>query len=382
MESEKSYQNKLKLFVVVFSTLTIIVVVFNVFMNPYGYYSDYQFEEKAINNDRIAKYQWIKELEEQPECYSFGSSNSMRISPDSLESITGLKSFNYGMFHATAEDFWSILNALLEADVKRPKLVVFCLDDWNFADKPAPADEVFSGAEKRLAYKPVFAHHLKDYSIMKLYWARFKSALQISQLKVSWSGFFKMITNGSSFERKLTNMTDIFYENGTRIKYGSLNDPDYDLTDTCETGTFEMSEYLREVDSLWKCFPISHTGLMSKSHEDFDNFSQRRLELFYQTILKLEEIDCKVVINIMPNQPFHRDLIVEKTNYLERLENFKLYLSWIESRFKNVICVKDNNDVKNFNGFENHFFDHIHPTSVNSDLMIESFRTELENYAF
>ena len=108
----------------------------------------------------------------------------------------------------------------------------------------------------------------------------------------------------------------------------------------------------------------------------------RRLTLFYRTVEKLDKLGCKMVINIMPNQPYHKSLIEKETNYTERMKNFRLYLDFLASKFPGIIIIQDNSDISNFGGEENHFFDHIHPTSYNSDLMIESFRDKLEEHAF
>ncbi|MDA7803716.1 hypothetical protein N8987_04000 [Crocinitomix sp.] len=378
MESPKLF----KIFLITFVSSIVSIVVFNFYFNVYGLFSDYQTSYRVVVNDRVGKYNWIINMEEKPEAYIFGSSNSMRMNPDSIESITGLKSFNMGMFHARVEDFWCMANALLNSDETHPKLIIFCIDDWNFADEPPKSDEIFQGAEKRLAYKPVLSKYLDDFSKIKLNWGKLSAALTFDHFENSFLALQKCIIDSAHFQKNIPTMLTTFYENGVRKKYGKMDEPNRDITDTCETGTYDMTASLKEINENWKTFPFTPRGILDKSHSAFDKLSDRRIKLFERMIKMLNKYNCKVILNMMPNQPYFKKIIEEQTTFKTRLNRLLTYFNKLKMKYDNIILIKDNSDISNFNGDPNHFFDYMHPTSVNSDRMIESMRTELQEYAF
>lgn len=382
MSESVNYKKRLRYFLALLVSLVVFVSAFNIYFNVYGLFSDAQFEYKMVHNDRVSKFNWVLDLEEEPECFILGSSNSMRLRPDSLKAITGLNTFNFGLFHSRAEDFWCMSNALLDSLKTPPKLIVFCLDDWNFSDQPPKNDEFFRGAEKRLSFKKTFSHYLDDYAAYKLRWAQLKASLTLEHLQYSSVAFWKLITADSAYPKKIAPMTDVFYLDGTRKKYFGLDEKAEDLSDTCETGTYDMTAHLTSVDSLYRLYPETKNGLIDKSNENFKWFSYRRLELFERTIALLESKNVQVILNLMPLQPYFREVLMRQTNYVYRLKFMVGYMEYLQARYSNIILIKDNSAIENFNGFENHFFDYMHPTYVNSNLMIESFRNELEKHAF
>jgi hypothetical protein len=352
----------------------------NIYVNPYSSFSDYQLETKKVHSDRVSKYERLLAIEEIPEAFIFGSSNSMRFRPDYLKEKSGLNSFNYGVFHARVEDFWCISNVLINELHFEPKLVVFCLDDWNFADEPAPNDEFFKGAEKRLAYKFVYSKYLDDYSDVKLKWFQFKSSINIDQTLASISALKEQVDSSRSWEKTVPDISETFYEDGVRKKYGKLTGG-ADISELAESGEFDVTQDLKDTHKDWKRFANTKDGILTGSHEMFENFSMRRLRLFVRTIELLNDSDCEVVLNLMPLQPYYQNLVVESTNYLERMRSLNSFLLFVQSKFENVILLVDNSDIQFFNGFENHFFDTIHPTSVNSDLMLDRIFNLLEEDA-
>jgi len=375
-------KSKFWFIITTFFLLITIISVLNIYTNTYGLFSDYQLSYKEVHNDRISKFNWVINQNPQPRAFIFGSSNSMRFNPDSIFTYTGLPCINFGLFHARSEDYWCMANALIAELKEPPKLIVFCIDDWNFCDEPAPSDEIFKGTEKRLAVKSNFSKYLDDFAYSKLIWSQLKFSLSYEHLKSSLNAVYFSLTDSAGFKKSIPLMTETFYEDGTRRVYGRIDEKPGDLTDTCESGKFNVSKYLYEVDSAWKHFPPTKNGILDKSHENFKWFSYRRLDLFDRTIQLLSEKNCKVVFNIMPNQPYFKKILEEKTNYLQRLTYLNQYLKYLQMKYPNVIAIKDNSDISNFNGFENHFFDYMHPTSVNSSLMMLTFKNELESYAF
>jgi hypothetical protein len=370
MEKNKKNKKYLLIFLFLFGSLVLCTSLFNIYFNPYSTFSDYQFESKKVYSDRVAKFKKIESLESKPEGYVLGSSNSMRMLPDHLEQETGLSFFNYGVFHARVEDFWAISNVLISDLNAEPKLILLCLDDWNFADEPPPSDELFLGAEKRLAYKDVYAKYLDDFSEIKQNWFQFKASINIDQSLGSLSVLRAQIDSADSWEKTIPDISETFFDDGVRKRYGILGRDD-DITEEVEKGELDVSAQLEKTHLDWKKYPVTKDGILSNSHEVFENFSMRRLKLFYRTLKLLEGNDCKVILNVMPLQPYYKKLVLDATNYEERMLNFNKYLSWLNLHLSNIVLIQDNSDISDFSGFENHFFDHIHPSSVNSSLMID-----------
>src|SRR5438132_14386869 len=90
-----------------------IVVGLNIYVNSYGYYGDKQLGNAEVFNAHIAKYYHLKNSGFKPEAVVLGSSNSMRMLPRAIDSIFNLKAFNYGVYQATAEDFYCVSKTLV-----------------------------------------------------------------------------------------------------------------------------------------------------------------------------------------------------------------------------------------------------------------------------
>ena len=381
MSENKTYKKQVRVFLGVFILLVATTSIVNIYFNPYATFSNYQFEKRVVVSDRMQKCLQVKGLSEKPEAFVLGSSNSMRFLPKTIDSLTGLNAYNYGVFHARVEDFWCISNVILKDFKLRPKLVLFCIDDWNFADEPAPPDEFFEGAEKRLAFKPIYAKYLDDYSTGKLLWNQFKASINVDQTTASLDVLKDQLVNGRTWTKEIVDYSTTFFDDGVRIRYGTLGS-DRDVTEEAESGQFDVTQSLMSTHEDWKKYPKTNRGILSDSHEMFENFSPRRLELFVRTIELLEENGCKVILNLMPLQPYYKSLVLETTNYSKRIDHLKNFLAWLKLRHHNILLVQDNTDISYFSGHENHFFHNIHPTSVNSDLMLFRLFREIDVNAF
>jgi hypothetical protein len=341
----------------------------NLYVNPYGFFGDLHVGSGPIFNARYDKHVNLLTLDTKPEVIVMGSSNSMRMRPQSIQELTGLPSYNYGVYHARAEDFYCI-GQLLTADEKTtPKAIILCLDDWNLADEPALPDEVFAGAEKRLAYKPLLARHLDDYSVGKLFWARFKAALSWTHTKASLDAL-RSAKESADFSRKQNPLAAVFFKDGVRKNYGSVFGDD--VTDLAESGEYDVGTALKTHHEEMLGYSQHHLGFITTSHEMFEKFSDRRWNYLDRFFDRMDTAGVKVILNVMPNQPFYQQLVREHGNYDERISIFLKRLNELEEKHDCIILLKDNHNIENFGGSEHHFFDHMHPTSVNSDLMLKS----------
>jgi len=372
--SSKSFLKIFSFSIIFLCALTISV---NVFINPYGYYGDQSLGGAYITNAHIAKYNYLKNLKNKPNTFILGSSNAMRFTPKTIDSALNLNSFNFGVYQASIEDFYCISKVIIEDLNIKPKLMFICIDDWNFSSYSKKKDVVFTGAQNRLAYKTKFSKHLKDYSPLVLYWSRFKTAISIDQTITSLNSLKESILNKSVI-KLTTNIEDAFYKNGVRKKYANLQGAD--ITEIAQSGKYDVTKYLNDEHN--KSLKNIKTGIFKNSHEDFNKLQPERLNLLIELVEYLQHNNVKIIFNIMPLQPFYKSLVIKYSNYNERMSELIGFLTNLKSKYNNVLIVKDNSDISNFNGDPSHFFDHIHPTSINSDLMIFSILKKINKDAF
>lgn len=361
----------------VFVLLIAPVIAINIYINPYGYYGDYQLGEAPIFNAHIAKYYALKDSSFKPEAVVIGSSNSMRMLPATIDSLFGLKAFNYGVYHAGVEDFWCIANTLVNDLKIKPKLFIICIDDWNFKSYSQARDAVFKGAQNRLSYKPVFSKYLHDYSGVVLNWNRIKTAISFEQFETAYPLFIAKLQD-NSIKKTILPLSNAFFKDGTRKFYFDMEGKD--IVDAAEKGEYKLTDYLKVKHAEAQLrYP---KGIIKGNNEDFEKFQEERLLLFEELISFLEKNNIKVIMNVMPLNNYFYALLKEHSNYEERIRTLMARLNRIRSQHPNVILVADNHLLKNFGGDTDAFFDQIHPTSVTSNKMLYSIKNKLGAYAF
>jgi len=79
-----------------------------------------------------------------PEAMVFGSSRVMGIDADQIQSLTGLRAFNYGVYGAQPTTYLAQLRYVVHLGVKL-KLVVLGVDEFTFGDRPQHFDMQFAG---------------------------------------------------------------------------------------------------------------------------------------------------------------------------------------------------------------------------------------------
>lgn len=362
-----NYQKRIFLVLSCIILFTISIIVLNIFINPYGFYGEKQKKIQILNSRRL-KLNFIETNTCKYEAFVLGSSNSMRFDPELIEKKTNLKAYNYGVFYATAEDYYVLPKLLFEVETIHPKLILFCLDVFSFRKAIKTHDEVFKGARNRLSYYSRASKYLPDYSDLKLNWFRFKSALTFEQTSAS----FRALCDGSLTNLVFTrSYTSAFTNSGCRKKYANFEGEN--ITDIAEKGDYQISKYISSKDKEFLKARNGYKGIVSVTgNYDFEGLSNRRLNLFEKTIEYLSKKECKVVINIMPVEPYFYSLLSKRTKHIENVKQLTRFCNYLKNKYPNVVIVKDNSRVGSFDGFNNHFFDQYHPTYINSNLMIES----------
>ena len=355
--------------------ILISIASLNIFINPYGFYGSSQ-KSVEILNARELKYNDVSQLEIKPQAFVFGSSNSMRFLPSSIEKQTKLNAYNYGLFYATAEDYYSLPKTLYQINEVEPKLIIFCLDVFSFIETPESFDEVFRGAKNRLSYYKNASKYLPDFSQLKLLRYRLKSAFTFKQSLRSIRALIDKDLTPLS-EKNLFNKT--FLEKGVRKIYNDFEGNNVTLI--AEEGRYDIESYIKRKDLEFSKARNGYKGIVSVlGNYDFKELSERRLALFEKSIKYLNARNCKVIINLMPVQPYFDKLLSERTNHHNNVANLNTFCKSLSEKYRNIILVKDNSHINNFKGKPKHFFDSYHPTSVNSNLMIESLNLSSKSF--
>lgn len=366
-----NYKKRIFLVLSCIFLFSISIIVLNIFINPYGFYGKKQKKIQILNARRL-KLNFIEKSNVNYEAFVLGSSNSMRFNPELIEKKTKLKAYNYGVFYATAEDYYVLPKLLFELETTKPKLILFCLDVFSFRKVVKTHDEVFEGARNRLSYFPRASKYLNDYSDVKLNWFRLKSALTFEQTSISLNALYDgNLTNLSFTESYASAITN----NGCRKKYANFEGKD--ITDIAEKGDYQISKYIERKDIEFLKARNGYKGIVSVTgNYDFEGLSNRRLRLFEKTIEYLSKKECKVVINIMPVEPYFYSLLTKRTKHIENVKELTTFCNYLKRKYPNIAIVKDNSQVDSFKGLNNHFFDQYHPTYKNSNLMIESLKLD------
>lgn len=85
------------------------------------------FETKAVASPRENKYNMLQNSKKEYQAFILGSSSAHRFHTSVVEKITGFKTFNYSVQHATPEDYIAITRHIL-SKAKKPKLFLIQLD--------------------------------------------------------------------------------------------------------------------------------------------------------------------------------------------------------------------------------------------------------------
>jgi len=118
--------------------------------------------------------------------------------------------------------------------------------------------------------------------------------------------------------------------------------------------------------------------IFEDGHELFRSFDKKDIDLFDSLLSMLNSIGTKVIINVMPTQPYYQQLLSMNSNYNERIKLLLEYMNNFKHKYQNIIIVKDNHMISDFNGGSEDFFDCMHPTTRNSNLMLYSIKNALK----
>lgn len=376
MQSEKSSKLFTRIFLIFIISGCALIMGLCIYVNPWGNYGSKGFA--FLYNVRYAKTVYLSELPKQelPDIFILGSSNVMRFSPETIKDRWNMSAFNYGVFWGKAEDELLIAKHILLDLKHKPKLFIIGVDTWTF--KPHENEHpVFPGLRRRLINTPDLIKHHPDIAGYQIFWSKVRDLFSIQQLELVYRAF----NNPKPKQRKEVaelgeNDPQFFQLDGTRIAYGDVyGNSQKDIFNDVENGTYHITQYFEEIVKD----PDDEKHFINYSSYHFENFWDKRIGYFEQLIQLAGEHSIKVVLVMNPIHPLFLDYLGKKSKYhLKNQSELKTLLQRIKRTNDHVLRIVDASQLKNFGGDPDGFYDEIHPSTKNCDLILNMVFDRLE----
>jgi hypothetical protein len=157
-------------------------------INPRGEFTSERFPWVRTNSRRVKLELYRKYASEKPvTILLFGSSRTMLIEPRDVDFVTGMRSFNFGVFSASPEDYLALYRWMHRRRYI-PQILVVGLDPESLGSKEREFAELYDNPELGREVFPrtplrAFIHRLTLYkNTFRLYYA--KDAIRSMKLSV------------------------------------------------------------------------------------------------------------------------------------------------------------------------------------------------------
>ena len=339
------------------------MLMLSVYINPWGNYGKKGYFN--LYNTRLTKTDYIESLsnEELPQVVVLGSSNVMRFRPATIKQYLGKSAFCYGVFWGKSEDMLCITKHLVKDLNHAPELLIIGIDTWTF--KPAQDEHpIFPGVRRRLLNTPVLVEHHPDVKRIPLYWSKFIDAFSNQQIIAAIKAFRR--SKGSRSPYLTLNESSLFDLDGTRVSYGDVYGSDGQIFEAVESSEYPITERLAEIVEAGRYRELHHFNTYN-----FDSFYPPRVK-YMELLLELcDQEGIQVVFVKNPVHPIFWDVLMEHTPQSRNLVKLEELLERFEKEYKVVLGTVDASQIENFGGDPEGFFDEIHPSSKNCDLILQ-----------
>jgi hypothetical protein len=351
-------------FVATFAAGALLIVGFNAWVNPWGNCGRVKYP--GVYNDRLAKSDYLDGLppDRLPRAIVLGSSNEMRFSPATIQAALNLSAFNFAVFWGRTDDFLCITRHLVHDLHHRPALLIIGMDTWTFREGENE-HPVFPGVSRLLLNTPQLVKNHPDVSPVPLYWAKFIDAFSGEQLKLSWKLLHQGKPRGA---QPPLGASEFFAPDGARILFYDVYGPDphKNIFADVEAGRYPITKYLQRLKDKGRIREMVHFNSY-----DFEGFSAQRIRYLDLLLDLCQREGIKVVFVMNPVHPVFWDVIAAQTPHLKNIEKLRALLKDLSKRYPAVVAVIDATRIQNFDGDPEGFFDEIHPSTHNCDLIID-----------
>ncbi len=348
-----------------------LLLSFVVYVNPWGNYGAvgcFPVNDVHYYNARLAKTERLETLApaQRPDILVLGSSNTMRFRPAKVEELFGGTCFNFGVFWGMAEDALCIANYVVLDLEHRPELLIVGIDTWTFRGD----DETC--AHRNLSNTPQLIRQHPDLPTARYLWKRSLELASSQQLSLAW----RIVRRGAERRKQLPlGGAGIFAPDGTRILfndvYGKWSDNIFEHVDR---GTYSLTDRLHPFGDRTEFGKIHHfKNYCSPAH------SAKRLGYIDQLVELCATHDIRLAFVLNPIHPLFWRVLTEHTDHLDDVTRLRRHFATLERQHgETVVGVLDATQVERFDGDPDGFFDEIHPSTRNSDLMLEHLHAIVE----
>jgi hypothetical protein len=318
------------LFFIVFCYFVVVTVV-----NPHRVFWGRSFPEimpntRALKLDLLQKYNSAGTVD----LVVLGSSRSTKLSPDLLESLTGQRTFNAGVFSARPNDYLSIYRVMKQQGIA-PKTLVVGLD----AEALDPATPPAPDFDSNLALKSALNGTVPSLPAKIWHWAwLYKKSLTPYYIQdIGKSVWIRINPRPPLFE---------FYSNG--------QEEDQVLDTKIRSGAYPHAEKVRDCeDSL---------------QAEFDNFHEASPDLEYdlkQLFSEAASDKVRVVLWITPVHPEALEKILKDPQAGRNFRSAEALLIQLGAIFH--LPVRDLIDSQSFGGDPDSWYDCVHYNGADAD---------------
>ena len=351
-----------------------LLLALAIYVNPWRNFGDVGITR--LMNSRSTKLRYVAALPdaELPDAYVLGSSNTMAYDPADIERLLGYSAFNFGVFWGKSEDDLTILSWILEDRKATPKLLIVGADTWALA--PAEDDHpVFPGLRRELLNEPALMKHHPPLGAWRIWWSRIIDAFSQGQLK-EYYRLLRAARNGEDVARRPSPgllESGIFRADGVRVTYGdAYGRVPGNIYEQVERGEFPIGEILQEKVDTGRTDELVHLRTYR-----FDRFLPARVAHLEHFVELAEAHGIDIVFVLNPVHPIFYEVLKEQTPHEANVALLRALLERLQAAHPNILAIVDASRIENFGGDPNGFFDEIHPSSTNTERVLEKIAEAL-----
>jgi hypothetical protein len=339
-----------------------------VYVNPFGDFGDVGITRHL--RSRPVKMSHLESLPDDklPQVVVFGSSNTMPMKPETIQRELGKTAFNMGVFWGKSEDYLCLLSWLVNDRGHVPELAIVGLDTWTIA--PAEDDHpIFPGLTRELLNTPDLIKYHPDVSLIPAWWSRIIDSFSLGIIK-EYYRLARGKLNGERVVREhwptLTG-SKLFRADGVRVVYGDLyNRFPGNIFQRVEDGQYPISQIIQEKIDSGHVEELQHFQGYS-----FTQFRQRRIDYLDAFLALATKRGVRVVFVLNPVHPLFWKVLKEHTSHEQNVAKLLSVIKEMRKKHSAVIGVVDASHIEYFGGDPTGFYDEIHPTTKNADLILK-----------
>jgi hypothetical protein len=289
----------------------------------------------VVQTSRAQKANQIRKQAGTIEGLVLGSSRVLKLEPEYLEKLTGLRFYNAGVNHGRPEDWLALVRLFRDTQGHYPKVVVLGVDVTSFEDRTPPDLRLVASSDLR-ARVPESISSWDSLGILS-------GLFSLQQTKASLGSLRRLVQHRN--ETPLESFRDdgviVYHEREQQLLEGT-----YDFESALD---YNRREYL----ALFR---------------HFDQLSEKRCALFAKTLEILRSNNTRVYLFLTPTHPRLMSALSDESNTPCRIDDVREYLRDVAAATDSDFVDLGTLDM--FDGDQHAFIDGIHPLELNTRRMM------------